>query len=387
MNQLKRSLEQLGHNVDIFARCVTTRNYKLINSNIEIQQESLHKIIESHVLKQLTNSSPQTPLWILNQEVERYKYEAAAVTINLKQYDVIHTQDIISTYCFSRIRPTNIPLISTIHASLTYEWKHHAPLLFSDRNPIFYTYAFMLEHLGATSSDKTIVPSYWLKDYFMQNYHVPYDKIRVIPNGIDIPDFLEQMQRGKYINRPHDKLVFACVARLSFEKGISCLLDALGKLNKIREDWNLWLIGDGPLKIQLQEQCIQLNINKQVHFLGDRRDVPALLQQADIFLLSSIQETFCYSIVEAQLAEVPVIAPKTGGIPDVVAHRKTGLLFESGNSDDLLTNIKLLLSNKKLKETLIQQAKHTAISKFSSSETTKSIIDIYRLYQMLTPGS
>lgn len=385
MYQLKRSLEHLGHNVDIFARCSTTHNYKLLTNDREIQQESVHKIIESHVIKQLLYSIPQTPIWILNQEVERYKYEAAATSCDLKQYDVIHTQDIISTYCFSRIKPTSIPLIATIHASLSYEWKHNAPYLFSDRNPVFHNYAMMLEHFGATSSNMTIVPSNWLKNYLMQNFHVPAHKIMVIPNGIDVPNFLEQMQSDKYINRSPNKIVFACVARLSFEKGVSCLLDALGKLNKIRQDWELWLIGEGPLREQLEQQCTKLNIRKRVHFLGYRNDVPALLQQADIFLLSSIQETFCYSIVEAQLAELPVIAPNTGGITEVVTHRKTGLLFESENSDELFANIKLLLINKKLQQTLIEQAKQTAIHKFSSSVTTKKIVDIYHLYQMLTP--
>ncbi|MNO71567.1 N,N'-diacetylbacillosaminyl-diphospho-undecaprenol alpha-1,3-N-acetylgalactosaminyltransferase [compost metagenome] len=165
------------------------------------------------------------------------------------------------------------------------------------------------------------------------------------------------------------------------------MLDALGQLNDVRQDWNLWLIGDGPLKNELQEQCKQLKIFNQVQFLGFRNDVPTLLQQADIFLLSSIQETFCYSILEAQLANVPVIVPRTGGITELVTHRKTGLLFESKNSEDLLAKIKLLLSNKKLQKTIIEQAKQTAITKFSSSLTTKQIVDIYYLHQMLSPGT
>ncbi|SDF35253.1 Glycosyltransferase involved in cell wall bisynthesis [Fontibacillus panacisegetis] len=384
MFQLKRSLEQLGHTVDIFARSVNTQNYKLINREAEIDKESLHRIIEPHVLRELSYSSPQTPLWILNQEVERYKYEAAAVSFNLQNYDVIHAQDIISTYCFSRIKPKNIPLIATIHASLAFEWKHTTSF-FSEKNPAFHRYALLLEFLGASSSDKTIVPSYWLKNYLMHNFHVPSEKLVVIPNGIDIPHYFEQMLHVKKMDRSPHKIIFACVARLTFEKGISYLLNALAQLNTIRQDWDLWLIGDGPLKGELQEQCKQLNIFNQVQFLGFRNDVPVLLQQADIFLLSSIQETFCYSILEAQLAEVPVIAPRTGGITELVTHRKTGLLFESENSEDLLANIKLLLSNKKLQRAIIEQAKQTAATKFSSSLTTKKIVDIYYLCQMLSP--
>lgn len=385
--QLKRSLEQLGHTVDIFARSVKTHNYQLINTEeAEIDTGSLQRVIEPHVMQHLSSSSPQTPLWILNQEVERYKYEAAAVSFNLKNYDVIHTQDIISTYCFSRIKPKNVPLIATIHASLAFEWRH-TTRFFSDKNPVFHRYALLMEFLGVSSSDKTIVPSYWLKNYLIHNYHVPSEKLVVIPNGIDIPYYFEQMQNTKTIDRSPNKFIFACVARLTFEKGISYLLDALGQLNDVRQDWNLWLIGDGPLKNELQEQCKQLKIFNQVQFLGFRNDVPTLLQQADIFLLSSIQETFCYSILEAQLANVPVIVPRTGGITELVTHRKTGLLFESKNSEDLLAKIKLLLSNKKLQKTIIEQAKQTAITKFSSSLTTKQIVDIYYLHQMLSPGT
>ncbi|MCM3698262.1 glycosyltransferase family 4 protein [Paenibacillus macerans] len=382
MCQLKRGLEQLGHTVDIFSRSSGPDRYKIMNGESAVHRENFQKVIEPHVLRALSASSPQTPLWIMNQEIERYKYEAAACSFNLKQYDIIHTQDIISTYSFSRIKPSTCPLIATIHASLSFEWRHALSHLFRS-NPLFHQYGLMLEHFGASSSDKTIVPSRWLKEYLVDNFHVPSEKLVVIPNGIDVPYFRELMMRQTSIKRPKNKIVFASVARLAYEKGIACLLDALGKLNATRDDWNLWLIGEGPLQQELKEQCETLKISNQVKFLGSRDDVPALLKQADMFLLSSIQETFGYSILEAQLAGVPVIVPKTGGISEVVHHKKTGLFFPTGDSEALLANIKLLLADNKLKTNIIEQAKLTASTKFSTTTTTKKVLDIYRLQQLL----
>ncbi|WP_159081807.1 glycosyltransferase family 4 protein [Paenibacillus sp. CAA11] len=379
MEQLKTGLEGYGHSVDIFCRKPETNDFYVLEERGPLlNQNYLHQVIESHLIRSYINECPQMPLWILNQETERYKFEAAAAHLDLSQYDVIHTQDILSTYCFSRVKPEDIPLFATLHASLSHEWMERN--YFAKNNSIYHHYAVLLEHLGAASADRTIVPSKWLKNLFIEHFHVPSDNITVIPNAIDTGWFHERLGVSKDIHRPKKKMVFTCTSRLTVEKGIPCLLEACAKLKQKRKDWVLWLVGDGPLRSDLEKQARELGIQHHIKFWGYRNDIPDILRNTDIFLFGSLIETFCYSILEAQLAGVPVIAPETGGISELVTHEVTGLFYPVGSSEGLYENILRLLADHELRKKMVRNARHRALTKFSASVQTKRIIELYTLY-------
>src|SRR5205823_10806990 len=91
-------------------------------------------------------------------------------------------------------------------------------------------------------------------------------------------------------------------------------------------DFRLLIAGDGPCRAELESQCARLDLQKVVRFLGVVRDVPALLPQGRLFVLSSVTEGISLTLLEAMARGLPVVATAVGGNPEVVAANETGLL-------------------------------------------------------------
>jgi glycosyltransferase involved in cell wall biosynthesis len=104
------------------------------------------------------------------------------------------------------------------------------------------------------------------------------------------------------------------------------------------------IIGDGPRREPLEQLCEELGLQKCVHFLGSRSDIPELLSAMDVFLLTSHMEANPVSILEAMSAGKPVIAPLVGSIAESVADGETGYLFEPGDLPQVSGRLHLLLS-------------------------------------------
>jgi glycosyltransferase involved in cell wall biosynthesis len=120
------------------------------------------------------------------------------------------------------------------------------------------------------------------------------------------------------------------VARLSYWKDQPTLLHALAGLQEL--DWQLELIGDGPLRGQLEELVQSLGLTSRVTFLGFRRDVPERLARAQAFLLVSKWEGFPRSILEAMRAGLPVVATEIGGVKESVVDGTTGFVIPPGDT-------------------------------------------------------
>jgi glycosyltransferase involved in cell wall biosynthesis len=122
------------------------------------------------------------------------------------------------------------------------------------------------------------------------------------------------------------------------------LAGALGKLNS--QAWQLSIVGDGPARPEIEELMAPLGRDR-VRFLGQRsaEDMPALLAGADIFIWPAIKEAYGMAILEAQAAGVPVVAGDAGGVSEIVAHEKTGLLVPEGDMGALAAALDTLLDN------------------------------------------
>src|SRR5207248_2205806 len=116
------------------------------------------------------------------------------------------------------------------------------------------------------------------------------------------------------------------VARLSPEKDIATLLQAVALIAKKTPGFRLEIAGDGPCKPELLRLANQLGIETNVTFLGEVRDVAALLAKARLFVLSSLTEGISLTLLEAMARGLPVVTTRVGGNPEVVVEGETGLL-------------------------------------------------------------
>ncbi|MEM8806300.1 MAG: glycosyltransferase, partial [Cyanobacteria bacterium P01_G01_bin.38] len=136
-------------------------------------------------------------------------------------------------------------------------------------------------------------------------------------------------------------------------------------------------VGEGELRSQLETQIQQLNLTAQVRLLGSREDVPEILKIADIFALSSLWEGLGRAMTEAMLLAKPVVVPEIYGIPEIVHANETGLLFPSGDIDQLAAHLIYLLQHPELREQLGVNAKVLTRERFDAMLMVKQIEEIY----------
>ncbi|MFO0877267.1 MAG: glycosyltransferase [Gemmataceae bacterium] len=152
-------------------------------------------------------------------------------------------------------------------------------------------------------------------------------RVRVLHNGIDVQ---------RFALRGPDSTGFALlVARLSPEKSIDTLLDAIALVRRTHPDIRLQIAGDGPLRSSLEAQASQLQLGEAVRFLGQVSDIPGLLRQARLFVLPSRTEGISLTLLEAMARGLPVVTTRVGGNPEVVAEGVTGWLVPPGTPASL----------------------------------------------------
>ncbi|GAX91996.1 glycosyltransferase family 4 protein [Effusibacillus lacus] len=378
---LKRELEKMGHEVDIFAHHPDMQKYYMPNNGRYIDKPKIKDPIYEKMMTYYEQYLPQVDPWIRWRDIERYSFEAAAAVFGLKKYDLIHTQDLVSTRALWRVKSNDTPLIATIHGCLATEFIYSREI--KSKNSLPWHYVSAEEYYGSTSSNITMVPTHWLKNLLSTDFNVPGSHLTVVPYGMDINAFFKKMNAKTAVNVPPDKKILVCPARLVPVKGHKHLLNALAKLKEERDDWLCWLIGDGRLRRKLEKQTISLNLQDHVIFMGNRQDVPALLKQADIFVLPSLQDNHPFSVMEAQVAGKAVVVSDAGGIPEMVTHKITGLISPAGESELLFQNLKRVIENDSLRCQLGENAQQWGMLQWSLDTMMERILTIY---EKVTPN-
>lgn len=241
---------------------------------------------------------------------------------------IVHTQ-LFAADLWGRLaaKLAGVPIIITTEQNINYDQSWIRELL----KRITYRFA-----------DATVAISSAVKRYARYKYNVPKEKISVIPNDVDVEEFEKQLALAP-MAKP-SKSVILTVGRLYEQKGQKHLLEAFAAL-KEREKYELWIVGEGPLSSALEEQAGVLGIAEQVKFLGARRDIPALLSQAGLFVFPSLWEGLGIAVLEAAMAKVPIVASAVDGILDIIEDNETGYLVEPGDSEDLQFTMEKILAN------------------------------------------
>jgi glycosyltransferase involved in cell wall biosynthesis len=143
-------------------------------------------------------------------------------------------------------------------------------------------------------------------------------RVMTLHNGIDLQRFA--------FTGPCPTGPAVIVARLCADKDLATLLEAVALVIRDAADFRLVIAGDGPCMSDLRQQADRLNLTNHVQFLGMVQDVPALLKQARMYVLSSISEGVSLTLLEAMACGLPIVATRVGGTPEVVADGVTGLL-------------------------------------------------------------
>ena len=230
--------------------------------------------------------------------------------------------------------------------------------------------------------DKYIAVSHAAERHLVENKRVPKNKIRVVHNGRDLDRFAPaNAQRRRAATRAAlglgDEPVILTMARLDDQKGHRHLIDALAILAARRPNLVTLLAGEGPLEDSLRAQCAALGIADRVRFLGYRRDVPEILEAADIVVLPSLYEGLPLVAIEALAAGRPMVATEVDGTPEVVIHEKTGLLVPPANPAALAAAIERLLNNPSLASRLASDGRKFVNENFAVQRQIEQTAALY----------
>lgn len=178
----------------------------------------------------------------------------------------------------------------------------------------------------------------------------PPEKIVVYRSGIDLSEFRYRGSRP----RTNGGLRLALVGRMTEKKGIAYALQAMAELAKRRVDAHLSVLGDGPLRADLEQQVRDLGISSRVEFLGagGHDDVRRLLAASDLLLAPSVtardgdEDAPVNTLKEGMATGLPVVATRHGGIPELVIDRRTGRLVPERNAAAIADAVQWLVAHR-----------------------------------------
>lgn len=301
------------------------------------------------VLKNLSFSSPAYILTTLP-----FIFLKALLLIRKEKINILHCQGFLSSFLgYLLFKFTSVPYIVTVQR--------------------LETKRDFLRRLAYRNAKVCIAASSAIRKYFEK---IGVKNVEVIPNGIDLKRF-EGLE-----SKPHRGFMVITVARLEKVKGVNFLIGALAGADlRGRSDIQLWIIGDGSERKNLENLVGELHLEEKVKFLGQipNEKIPEYLALADCFVLPSLREGFGIAILEAMAAKVPVIGTNVGGINDIVKDGKAGILVDPGNSEAIAKAILKIYGQPEVKERLIK----SAIAELISYDWESIVKKVYEIYQRI----
>jgi len=208
-------------------------------------------------------------------------------------------------------------------------------------------------------TDLIIAVSEAVKQFLIQSKMARIDRVRVIPNGIDLSHWTIEARKEILARKPGSKwptdVVIGTVGTLNYQKGQIFLIDAMAKLVKQYPLIALEIIGEGEERSVLESEISRLGLERHITLLGVK-DPEKWYKRWDLFVLPSIAETFGIVILEAMKNGLPIVATRVGGVPDIITHRKNGYLVSSGNASALSKGIEEVLGNPVMRTKLHREA-------------------------------
>lgn len=295
------------------------------------------------------------------------KYKKAIFDINP---DLIHSNGIKTHLLTGLLSLRNIPIVWHIHDFYSYRPLNAKILkLFSHRANV----GIAISKAVALDVQKTF----------------PHLNTQVIYNAIDVNHFAPSQNSPQLSNPQNPPIRIGLVATFARWKGHDLFLQAAAKVINVlpHPDIKFCIVGGAIYQTQgsqfseeeLQDLAKSLNIADKVEFLGFQQDIAAVYNQLDIVVHASTQpEPLGMAIIEAMSCAKPVIVSQAGGAAELFTHDFDAIGFELGNANALATAIEYLIENPQQREYLSQNARKTAVSRFSQERLGKQILNLYR---------
>ena len=216
-----------------------------------------------------------------------------------------------------------------------------------------------------------------------------------MPSGIRIPDDMPDKDRSRRslaasLRLPEATRFIGFVGRVSEDKGVASILKAFQPLSHQFPDTHVVIVGDGTDQYIefLKDLAKNLKLDNRIHFTGFQKNTWPFYRALDCKILPSKDvngipfEGIPQSLLEAMAAECPVVGSKSGGITDIIDHKKTGLLFDPENIQELTDRISETLHREESAGQRLERARDHVLKNHTIDAMGRNIIRIYRLHQV-----
>ena len=291
------------------------------------------------------------------------------------KFDVIHAHDWLVANAAKTLKASyNIPIVATIHAT---ESGRNGGIRDEQQRYINDT-----EWMLTYEASEVIVNSNYMKNEVQRLFGLPFEKINVIPNGINLNIYngIERNYefRRKYA-RDNEKIIM-CAGRLVYEKGFQYLIDAAPKILSKYNDAKFIIAGKGGMLNELKAKADYLGISNKVYFTGQLtpKEIYTMYRCADIAVFPSTYEPFGLVAIEGMYAGTPIVVSDVGGLNEIVEHGVTGMKSYAGNPNSIADSILALLFDYQLAYNI---AKNGRAKVKETYNWTKIAQDTHFIYQ------
>ena len=256
-----------------------------------------------------------------------------------------------------------LPVVTTLHGT-------DITLVGADRSYLPIT------RYGIEQSDGVTAISHYLKEATTETFQ--FDDITVIPNFVCQTDYQRHPVASlKESLSPHGEPLLAHVSNFRpVKRPVDCV-EIFARVLKKGITARLVMVGDGSERRNAEHRARCLGIYEQCSFVGKQPRIADYLSVSDVLLLPSEQESFGLAALEAMACEVPVIASRVGGIPEVVTDGETGFLSEVGDLDKMAEDAARLLANEQLRRKMGLSARESALSRYRTDVVIPQYIEFY----------
>jgi glycosyltransferase involved in cell wall biosynthesis len=202
-----------------------------------------------------------------------------------------------------------------------------------------------VNRLAFRMSDAIVCNGEAVQSFIVRHYWAPANKCAVIYNGVDGNRFVPVSRDSQPPAGHSAKRLIITVGRLVPQKELDLFLEAASLLSRKKAGIRFLIVGDGPSRAALEQSASRKGLNGQVSFLGERADIAELLQNADVFWLTSAWEGLPNVLLEAMACAKPVVTRDVGACREVIAHGLNGYLVPSRDAEKFASYTLGLIDN------------------------------------------
>ncbi len=279
--------------------------------------------------------------------------------IRKEEIELIHAHSRVPAWiAYFASRKTGIPFVTTCHG--------------------YYSKHFFSSVMGW--SKRVIAISNVIARHMIEDFGVPYERIRLIPSSVDLEKFVCPVQEKK----KSAEFNIGIIGRITPLKGHLYFIKAMAKVARVIPRIKIWIVGDAPASREAYKEQIQVLVNRLglgncTEFLGSQKDIPAILSHLDVLVLATtVPEAFGRVIVEAQACMVPVVATRVGGVVDIIEDGKTGIMVPPADPEGMAAGVIKILKDETLARSLAEKAYEKVKKEYSAELMVRRTLDVYK---------